>query len=220
MKKILISLFLVFLTAASAYAVPVTYNFSGYIDSVQIYDTSSTVGSTVNNIVAGTSTFSGTISYDTLATATVSGSSYAIYPGIDFSITIDSVYSFSADAPEAFVLDPFDRFSMQETSSVTSDIIADYMFFALTDASKAALNGTSLPTSMELANLLDLNGWDGIIISNDSPSGLGSTSQSYIVSGPITSITPVPEASTLLLFAMGLTGMVVIMGIKSKRWEA
>lgn len=196
-----------------AEAVPVSFNFSGYIDTVNIYDTNSLVGSTVNTISPWASTFSGAFSYDTSTSASVSGPNFAFYPAGSFSILVDGTYSFAGNAPEAFVLndDPFDRLGLQELISLTSTVLADYMFLALTDSTNSVFSSTALPGSI---NLADFPHYKGIIISNDSLAGLGNTPDSYQIFGTITSVTAVPEPSTFFLLGLGLVGLLVLLGTR------
>ena len=203
-KKLIGILVCVGVFAGAQYSTParatiVTLDFSGTINSVS--DGAGTLTGT--GIAAGTSTFSGSFSYDTGAGVIGSQPNATGYTGGLFSVTIDGTYVLSDDPSVITITDDFgtlnrDGFFIGSSGAANQydlPVNNSYQFFInLFDSSATAFNSTALPASLSLAQ------FDTATFSVVEVSG------GYDVDGVIQSLTvrKVPEPETVLIFAVGL----------------
>jgi hypothetical protein len=205
---LLSSSFLSCILALEAGATTMLVSFSGTINGVSD-NTGSLNGS---NITGNGSTFTGTFTYDTTASAIVSSATAAIYPGGPLTVTIDGQYVFSAPGNNVRVYNDdanfHDRFeSIPSGAPVTFPFAFnpnDNLFrVSFEDATSSVFSGTDLPTDIPLASVATRR---ELFIRTDLDRAAG---QLWIVSGVVTSLSfsVVPEPSTALLLGLGLAAI-------------
>lgn len=208
MRSNAIALGLSLLTAGPAAALTITLTFSGTIGGVSD-NTGALVGS---NIVAGSSTFSGTFVYDSSAAPTFVSSFAAVYPGGPLTLTIDGAHTFFEASPGNFRVQNddenfHDTFEFFENSGATFPFTANpndqLLRVSFRDSTNAVFSDQSLPNSLDLGDFDTRE----LFIRTDLDRAAG---QLWTISGTVTSLSvTVPEApanlaALLLAAALGL----------------
>jgi hypothetical protein len=204
-------------------ASPVAFSPHTSLANIISVDFSGTINSVADNagvlsglgIVAGTSTFTGSFSYDTAAGALGSNANTATYSGMTFSVLIDgsivltdnpSVITISNDLPgfnrDGFFIgssgSTFDRFDLPVSSGLNQ------FFLNLFDSSSGLYNSTALPNALSLAQ------FDTALF---SVVGVGSGGVDYDIDGVIDTLSSQPSVSiaepgSLLLLGVGVLNFV------------
>lgn len=192
----------------SIYAYAISYEFKGVITQVSA-DLNSNL---VSQIQPGSSTFTGVFCHKAPDSPVDSGIGwYTTYVNSSLSVLIDHTYLFKAMdwGPVVFTIgnyDNFDYFQMlcedpylQGPDSIRG--IDNYqMAIAFTDNSGTAFSDITLPGSLKLSDF------------NSAKFFLGQASGPW-TTGIITSLTPIPEPSTMMSFGFGI---IFIIGVRRR----
>jgi hypothetical protein len=193
---------------------PITYAFTFQV--TDIYDAPGAPDFTSLGIVPG-ATGTGTLSYDPDApgsgTTTVTYVFGTSYTGV-IDVTVGALSATASTTVRAQVVDAIstgpDQLSFfSNTQVVVTPILPGTILdvgIGLLDDSQTALAGTALPTEIHLGD------WTSAVL---QLSGASQFCDEFLqcdyyfwdVAGDLTSLTPVPEPTTALLLALGLTGV-------------
>lgn len=199
--------------ASPALATSITVTFSGVITGVS--DSTDQGALSGSNLVAGTSTFTGSFTYDSAASASFQAPGIAVYPTGTLTMVVDGVHTFTAKSPSLTLRNDDPNFNDRIDVSAGNQANNTFPFvfnpndnlfrFTLHDSSRTVFADESLPTSLALASF-DPNRFDGIFVRTDLDR---QNSKLWTLSGAITSLqvtVPEPSVSGLLLAALGLGG--------------
>lgn len=178
--------------ARSAYAVPVTFEFSGIVNSV------TDPGRDLEGLVAAGNTFSGEYTFE----STTPGYGYYVSPAGSVSLTVGSL-QIDAGPPRIMVWDAEPPYSDEYSVSAASDsIVASGLQIV-----------EFLPIIFHYANHTSLTSGDLSLVPPPLPfnssswsfwiQGRGSSEQLFTLRGTVESLTP--EPCTPLLLLMGIT---------------